>query len=519
MDNKPAGHTHCSSRQSALLILTQYITSRFAGNDSPVVIAIGGPGGSGKTTFAKKLAERIDGCGVVHLDNYKTSRAERQERNLTGPHPDANQMELVSYHLAGIKAGETINVPQYDSDTGDTGHFEEYSSHRITIVEGEISTYREFRQLIDLSIFIDSDFKTQLSARLGRDMSERGHSIKKAVTTFLNSNLIEFTMYGAESKQWADIHLFCHNDYHVSIEAVKNEMYADFMTTISDLHAIDASGLLVPVATPFEKDYSLSQTAYIDHISWLSHHGISRLVVGGTTAEFFSMTLSERITLLKLSREYFPGYIMFNVSSPCMTTALELTKRAQSYGADALICLPPFYYANAPQKGVYDFLKAVGDTTWLPFYLYNFPKHTGNPFTPELLEKVPHAGIKDSSADLSLIPATPRYLLGGEVDVVKAYQLGAQGFVPGFPNIFPAFYSRIESLLNQKNYREATARLAHLAKFKKSLPKVSGIVTIKKMLGTFIESYPRTVRPPFCSTDLDNFNPDPELVTVLSEPA
>lgn len=518
-NNRTTGHTHCSSRQSAAVILAQYFISRFSLSDKPVLIAIGGPGGSGKTTFSGKLQERLGRCGVVHLDNYKTTRAERQRKNLMGPHPDANQMVLVAEHLTKIKAGESISVPQYDSDCGVTSHYEEYVPRWITIVEGEISTYKEFRHLIDCSIFIDSDFKTQLSARLGRDMSQRGHSLKKAVTTFLNSNLSEFTIYGADSKQWSDIHLFCHDDYHVSIEAVRNELYADFMTTISDLQAVDAFGLIVPVATPFEKDYSLSQTAYIDHLSWLSHHGVSRLIVGGTTAEFFSLTLSERITLLKLSREYFPGYIMFNVSSPCITTSLELTRRAQLYGADALICLPPYYYANAPEEGIYTFLKDVADATWLPFYLYNFPKHTGNPFTPQLLENIPHAGIKDSSADLSLIAATSRYLLGGEVPLVKAYQRGAQGFVPGFPNCFPAFYCRLEILLNEKNYDEATELLARIAAFKRSLPKVSGIVVIKKMLSGFIDNYPQTVRPPLSATEMNVFTPDPKLVTLLSDPA
>jgi dihydrodipicolinate synthase/N-acetylneuraminate lyase/uridine kinase len=516
MDSKTTGHTHCSSRQSAAVILAQYITSQFGSSEKPVLIAIGGPGGSGKTTFSGKLQERLEQCGVVHLDNYKTSRAERKRKNLTGPHPDANQMALVADHLTKIKTGESISVPQYDSDSGETSHHEEYIPRQITIVEGEISTYKDFRHLIDCSIFIDSDFKTQLSARLGRDMSQRGHSLKKAVTTFLNSNLSEFTMYGAESKQWTDIHLFCHDNYHVSIEAVKNEMYAGFMEIISDLQAVDASGLLVPVATPFEKDYSLSQTTYIDHLSWLSHHGVSRLIVGGTTAEFFSLSLSERITLLKLSREYFPGYIMFNVSSPCITTALELTRRAQLYGADSLICLPPYYYANAPEEGIYTFLKTIADATWLPFYLYNFPKHTGNPFTPQLLAKIPHAGVKDSSADLSLITATSRYLLGGEVAVVKAYQLGAQGFVPGFPNIFPDFYNKLEMLLNDKKYDKATELLSRIAAFKRTLPKVSGIVAVKKMLGSFIENYPQTVRPPLSAAKMSGFTPDPELVEALT---
>jgi len=97
-----------------------------------------------------------------------------------------------------------------------------------------------------------------------------------------------------------------------------------------------------------------------------------------------------------------------------------MAKRAWRYGADALICLPPYYYAGAPAKGLTAFFATVAAAAELPLYLYNFPRHTGNPITPELLKAVSHAGLKDSAADLSLIGHTPRYLLGGDSQIVEA---------------------------------------------------------------------------------------------------
>jgi 4-hydroxy-tetrahydrodipicolinate synthase len=472
------------------------IEAHFHDKPGPHLIAIGGPGGSGKTTFAEKLRERLSGCGVIHLDNYKTARSERAEKNLAGPHPEANRMRLAVDHLAAVKSGNTISLPVYDHTTGDTGSFEEYIPQRFNLIEGEISTYAEFRHLVDFSMFIDSDLKTQLAARTGRDVQVLGHSLEKALHTFLVSNLTAFTSFGAESKHQADLHLFLHEDYLYTIEAVRTELLPQFSSLFDDATRVVPEGLIVPVATPFEKDLTICQPAYIDHLAMLSNKLVTRIIIGGTTAEFFSLTVAERLTLLKLGREYFPGLIIFNISSDNLPTTLEMAKRADRYGADALICLPPYYYANAPVEGLIVYFKEVAATTALPLYLYNFPRHTGNPISSNLLKSVKHAGIKDSAGDLSLIPHTSRYLLGGDSKIVEAYRAGACGFVPGLPNVFPEIYLRLEQALGENRFSDAEAIQNKINDFKKTLPKVSGIVTVKKLLGATVKGYPEHVRPP-----------------------
>lgn len=509
MDKKgaPPPHTRLKSRLPADIVLADVVHDLFDKSSASILIAIGGPGGSGKTTFAEKLRRRLVDCGIINLDNYKTARSEREMRNLAGPHPDANRMELVKKHLGMVKSGNSVELPVYDHVKGDTGSYKEYFPKRFTIVEGEISTYPEFRHLIDLSIFIDSDFKTQLAARTGRDVTVLGHSLQKAIKTFLVSNLTAFTQFGAESKQWADIHLYCHDDYHVSIESLRSDLFDRFRKAMNDAKEIDPEGLIVPVATPFEKNLSICQPAFIDHLSYLSRLGVTKLIIGGTTAEFFSLTISERLTLLKLSREYFPGFIMFNITDGSIATTAEMARRAARYGADALICLPPYYYASAPQAGLTEFFKSVACATGeLPLYLYNFPKHTGNPITAEILQNVPHAGIKDSAADLSLIAHTSRYLLGGDSMIVDAYRRGACGYVPGLPNVFPKIYLDLEDFLEKRDFDKANTVQQLIAAFKKTLPEVSGIVVIKKYLNNILDGYPVHVRPPLDTSAAGNID-------------
>jgi 4-hydroxy-tetrahydrodipicolinate synthase len=509
-------HFHLHSRQPAEAVCADCIDF-LAGRkeSSPFLVAIGGPGGSGKTTFAEKLKSRLADSSIVHLDNYKTSRSDRRKKQLSGPHPDANQTQLVIEHLSAVKSGKQISLPHYDLESGDTGSWSDFIPTRIIIVEGEISTYREFRHFMNLSIFIDSDFRTQLNARIGRDREVRGHSLEKAIRTFLKSNLTEFTLYGADSKQWADIHLFCHEDYHFSLESVHNRLAEPLIHLLDDVTAIHPSGCIVPVATPFEKNLSLCHTAFINHLSWLSEQGITRIIVGGTTAEFFSLTFSERLTLLKLAREYFPGYIIFNISANDVSTVSELAKRASQYGTDALICLPPSYYAAAPEHGLTTWFSAVSGTCELPLFLYNFPKHTGNPLTSQMLSEIPHAGVKDSSGDLALIDATPVYLLGGDTQIVEMHKKGGCGFVPGLPNVFPRTYIEIEMLLERKKYEDVGRLLSEISSFRSGLPKVSGIVIIKKILNKILEDYPAVVRPPLDMAAAGSFEiPDESTTTA-----
>lgn len=499
-------HIHFHSLKPAENIVAHFIEEYFKDFSQPVLIAIGGPGGSGKTLFSEKLQKKVKHSAVIHLDNYKKARTEREKRNLSGPHPDANRMELIKQHLQAIKNGESIKIPIYDLTRGDIGYYLDYYPVKFNIVEGEVATYKDFRDFIDLSIFIDSDFKTQLSARIGRDVEVRGHSLQKAIKTFLMSNLNEFTKYGAESKQWSDITLFCHEDYHFTIESVKSELFEKFQKLMKNLTPIEPRGLIVPITTPFEKNLSICETAFIEHISYLKQKGVTKVIVGGTTAEFFSLTYKERISLLKLTREYFPGFIIFNISCDSLMSTIKMAEEAQRYGSDALICLPPYYYAGAPESGLIEFFCKVRDSTKLPFYVYNFPKHTGNPITASILKSIPHDGFKDSAGDLSLVNYTSKYLLGGDSKIVEAYKRGGCGFVPGLPNVFPEIYLELETLLDGNDFEKAEIIQKKINTFKESLPKVSGIVIVKKFLSNLIEGYPSYVRPPLDERGVENFD-------------
>ena len=478
-------------------ILAGLIRRRFGACHTPVLMAVGGPGGTGKSTFSHGLAEQLGSAVVIRLDDYKTERSIRQEKNVFGPHPEANRLLLLCQNLEQLKRGEETSKPVYNTITGIPDRTELLKPAQYMILDGEVSTYREIRHLIDISVFIDSDWKTQLNTRITRDIEKRNYSRDKAIATFLQSNLREFEEFGAESKSWSDIHLYCGEDYRLTIEAVDAGLFDDLQAFVSsDVECVDLSGLVVPVLTPFADDGAVDQPAFIKHLEFLAEHGVRRVLVNGTNGEFFSLNGPERRLLLVLARRYFPGVVMFHAGSDSLVQASEEVKWAEDYGADAILALPPYYFADAPREGLMAFFQELADQTTLPFLLYNFPQHTGNPLTAEIMSAVKHFGFKDSSGDFALMGATPHYYVTEGRRIVEGMRAGAYGFFSGAANAVPELFVELEKALS--NGDAAVDRLQRqIDQLEETIPAGAEFIgAMKALTADNLPGYPVKVRLP-----------------------
>ncbi|MCB2154907.1 dihydrodipicolinate synthase family protein [bacterium] len=494
----PRSKTHVryrgGARRPAEAILAELLQRRFVDHAGCLAIAVGGPGGTGKTTFARALAEQLPGAAVLRLDDYKTSREERYPRNLYGAHPEANRMELIREHLGCIREGRAFDKPVYDSEAGEARITKPFAPARFTIVDGEVATYLELRDRVDFAIFVDSDWKTQLATRISRDIESRGYSQEKAIATFLQSNLREFSAHGAESKKWADLHLYCREDYTVVVESVEEKLFAQFHDLLEpDLAPVDLSGLIVAVLTPFDDAMQFDESAFIAHVEWLAANGVQRILVNGTTGEFFSLSAAERKLALTLARRYFPGVVLFHAGSDSLVQTLEEARWGEEYGADAIAALPPYYLANAPAEGIARYFCEIGERIDAPLVLYNFPKHTGNSITAEILAQVPHAALKDSSANLELVRHTPRYFIGGDERILDCHRAGGVGFVTGRANFVPELYVAMEQSL-EKRGRDSERLQEEITRGVQAT--AGGIPTFKAELATRLPHYPTNVRLP-----------------------
>ena len=481
-------------------ILASMLRLRFGDSSSPVLVAVGGPGGTGKTTLARLLSEELGESVILRLDDYKTSRELRQSRNLYGPHPDANKLSLIREHLGSLRSGHAIEKPVYHAEHGDARSTESLTPARFIIIEGEVATYLDFRDLVDFSIFLDSDWKTQLQTRVSRDVEERGYSRDKAIATFLHSNLREFAEFGAESKSWADLHIYCHDNYRLEIESVAEEHVALLERALPDaVESVTLEGLIVPACTPFDDAGHIDERAYVAHLEYLAEHGVSRLLINGTTAEFSSLLPAERRTLLCVARRYFPGLITFNTGSDSLAQAVEAAQWGADYGADFIVAMTPYYFSNAGEEALVQFFDTLRESVDVPMILYNFPKHTGNAITAEILKRVEHIAIKDSGSDHTLIENTPCYLAGTSQRIVESIALGAKGFVSALGCCMPARYVALETALHAGDLDQAAKLQAEIRHRAKALRVPNEIAAIKRALGNVLPGYPSGTRLPLLS--------------------
>ncbi|MEA2069028.1 MAG: dihydrodipicolinate synthase family protein [Verrucomicrobiota bacterium] len=257
----------------------------------------------------------------------------------------------------------------------------------------------------------------------------------------------------------------------------------------------ELKGLIVPLPTPFKETGEIDDRAFIQHLDFLAQHGVRRIMVNGTTAEFYSLLPEERKNQLKLARRHFPGMIVLHAGGCGLAQNRIEVQWANGLGADAVAALPPIYPAGLPEAGITAYFQALEAESEVPFILYNFPKHTGNAITPGILKAVPHAALKDSSQNLELMEHTPRYFVGTSTNIYEPVQEGAAGFVSATANVRPELYAAMEMLVVSAKVDEAAVMQEEIRVY--SAPfSGGGVPLLKQALARKLPGYPTTVRCP-----------------------
>ncbi len=262
-----------------------------------------------------------------------------------------------------------------------------------------------------------------------------------------------------------------------------------------ETRSIGWSGLIVPVLTPFDASGAIDEHAFVAHLEFLACHGVRRIMVNGTTGEFFSLLPEERKRLFKLARGHFSGLIVLHVGGVGLAQNRIEIRWANELGADAIAALPPIYPAGLPAKGIIEYFQALEVEADVPFILYNFPKHTGNALTPEILQAVPHAALKDSAQNLALMEHTPKYFIGSSSHIFEPIRQGGAGFVSATANIRPELYTAFEMLLEDARSEDAAVMQEEIQAY--SAPfSAGGVPRLKQALARKLPGYPTHVRSP-----------------------
>ena len=173
-------------------------------------IGITGGSGSGKSTIVRKISEVCPDFVFIPQDNYYRSAAFVNNSNITAynfDHPDAFDMELLHQHLAALKRGESIEMPQYDfvhhCRMKETIHLD---SAPLIIVEGLMVLFDpEIRELLDLKIYVDTPDDIRFIRRLLRDINERGRTLDSVVKQYLEVVRPGHASFIEPTKEYADL--------------------------------------------------------------------------------------------------------------------------------------------------------------------------------------------------------------------------------------------------------------------------------------------------------------------------
>lgn len=160
-------------------------------------------------------------------------------------------------------------------------------------------------------------------------------------------------------------------------------------------------GCATAIATPFNET-GVNFEEFGKLIDFQISEGIDALVVCGTTGESATMTDDERKETMKFAIQKVAKRVpvILGTGSNCTATAIELTKYAESIGADGALIVTPYYNKTTP-LGLVKHYNAIAKTASLPIIVYSVPSRTGVNITPKTcleLSKIPNiVGIKEAS--------------------------------------------------------------------------------------------------------------------------
>ncbi|MCA9731782.1 dihydrodipicolinate synthase family protein [candidate division KSB1 bacterium] len=213
-----------------------------------------------------------------------------------------------------------------------------------------------------------------------------------------------------------------------------------------------ATGVYVASLTPLKADHSIDHTHLIRHCKWLLKNGVTGILLMGTTGEANSFSRKERMVALEaIVASGIPAKKLLVGTGCCaVPDTVTLTKHALDLGVQNVLVLPPFYYKNVSDDGIFDFFDRViqeVEEDALRIYLYHFPKMTGLPFSADLIARfIEHfpqqiVGIKDSGGDWQhmqmLKERFPDFQIfaGSETFLSQIMEIGGAGCISASANL------------------------------------------------------------------------------------
>ena len=244
------------------------------------------------------------------------------------------------------------------------------------------------------------------------------------------------------------------------------------------MKALKLHGCGTALLTPF-KGGEVDYESFAATVDWQVETGIDFLVPLGTTGETPTLTESEKLQVLEVTLQHAKDCpVMAGVGSNSLKGTLDNIRLLQD--AHAFLVVVPFYN-KPPQRGMYEYFKAVAEATDKPVVIYNVPGRTGSNIEAEtvlkLAQDVPNIiGIKEASGKmdqaLKILSGKPDgfgLLSGNDDDTLELMKVGAAGVISVASNVFPSAMADFVHALEVGKYDEAEKMNARLKPLFKAL--------------------------------------------------
>ncbi len=206
-------------------------------------------------------------------------------------------------------------------------------------------------------------------------------------------------------------------------------------------------GVWTAIATPFHNDGAIDYAAWERLLTLQKEAEIKGLVVSGSTGEGPTLTVTEKLSLVKRARAFLGKdlRIMGGISSSDTAHSMELAQLYEEAGADSLLVVTPPY--NKPNlAGLKLHFSSIGAKVSIPICLYHVPGRTAHKLDAALLGELCKLGsvqmVKEASGDLALfaeavLNSDASYLSGDDTTYLGSLVYGGKGVISVISNLFP----------------------------------------------------------------------------------
>lgn len=247
------------------------------------------------------------------------------------------------------------------------------------------------------------------------------------------------------------------------------------------------------IATPFNEN-KVNFEEFGKLIEKQIKEEVDAIIVCGTTGESSTMTVEERKETIKFAIQKAEKRvpIIAGTGGNCTANVIEMTKYAESVGADGALIVTP-YYNKTTQDGLVMHYDAIAKETNLPIILYSVPSRTGVNILPETckkLSKIPNiVAIKEASGNISQIAEIAalckddlKIYSGNDDQIVPILSLGGIGVISVLSNVAPKFTHEMVQDFFNGNVEEACNKQLKSLKLTKALFSEVNPIPVKAAL-------------------------------------